>query len=261
MSQIPQIFNRNKVRLHRDRACHKISGHDFLLEENAGRIGERLKDINREFAAVLNIGCGTSYLSQYLKTELLVNQDLSEIMAGKAGATAIVADEEKLPYAPESFDLVISNLAMHTVNDLPGALAQIKYSLKKDGILLASIYGISTLRELQQVMIEVESEEYGGASPRVSPFTDVQTLGSLMQRVGFISPITDSELIRVSYDNVIDLMHDLRHMGEANALIKGSRPLTRDILAKADMRYKELFPDGDGGIMAGFDVITITGFK
>jgi NADH dehydrogenase [ubiquinone] 1 alpha subcomplex assembly factor 5 len=262
VNKVPEIFNRKKVQRHRQRASIVISEHDFLINEVAGRVLERLDDISREFESILNIGAIgniSELLNRKSETKLLVNQDLSDGMLQKSSGLKVVADEEKIPFANGSFDLVISNLCLHWVNDLPGALVQIRQLLKPDGLFIASMYGLDTLTELRQVMAEVEVAKLDGISPRVSPFTDVKTLGALAQRVGFALPVADSEVIKVSYNNIIELMHDLRGMGEANALCKSGRPLNRSLIAEMDAVYKQKFSDGENGIVATFNVINITG--
>jgi NADH dehydrogenase [ubiquinone] 1 alpha subcomplex assembly factor 5 len=259
MNKIPQIFNRKKVLLHRQRASGE---HDFLVNEVASRMLERLDDMSREFIAVLNIGAAgniSHLLAKKAGVKLLVNQDLSQAMLKNASGLKVLADEEKIPFAANSFDLVTSNLCLHLVNDLPGSLVQIRQLLKPDGLFIASMFGLDTLYELRQVMAEVEMESLSGMSPRIAPFTDVKTLGALAQRVGFALPVADGEVIQVSYTNVIELMHDLRGMGEASALVKSGRALTRDLIARIDGVYKDKFGDGEGGIIATFNIINITG--
>ena len=148
-----EIFDRRAVRAHRDRAAAGLGGYDFLFRAAAEGLAGRLADIRRNFAAVLDLGCHDGFLAEYLEpehgTELLVQCDLSEAMAGRAPGRRVAADEELLPFAPMSFDLVISCLTLHWVNDLPGCLVQARRALKPDGLFLAVILGGETLRELR----------------------------------------------------------------------------------------------------------------
>ena len=84
---------------------------------------------------------------------------------------------------------------MHGVNDLPGALIQIKRALKPDGLFMGCLLGGRTLQELRQALLEAESETMGGVSPRVAPFADLRDLGGLLQRAGFALPVIDSEIV------------------------------------------------------------------
>jgi NADH dehydrogenase [ubiquinone] 1 alpha subcomplex assembly factor 5 len=263
MSNIPIIFNRDKVKNYRNRAAKNVHNYDFLLNEVASRLLESLYDLKSGYKNILNIGCGSSLLAEALikncETKLLVNQDISVEMAKRARQTSVVADEEKMPYAQNTFDLVVANLTLHTVNDLPGSLIQIRKMLTKEGVFRATIFGAETLTELRQVLLEVESEISGGTSPRVFPFSDVKTMGSLMQRVGFVEPVADFDNIKISYENVYELLADIRGCGEANSLIKSGKVLNKRIMARLDEVYKEKYPDGDGGIISTFNITNITG--
>jgi SAM-dependent methyltransferase len=168
----------------------------------------------------------------------------------------VVADEEALPFAGASFDLVFSVLALQWVNDLPGTLVQIRRVLKPDGLLLAVIAGGETLGELRQSLAAAEAETDAGASPRVSPFVDVRTLGSLLQRAGLALPVTDIDRLTVRYASLAGLFRDLRAMGATNALIERRRaPLRRATLARANEIYAERFADADGHLRATFDLL------
>jgi len=138
----------------------------------------------------------------------------------------VVADEEFLPFAPESFDLVVSNLALHWANDLPGALLQLRQTLRPDGLFLAALLAEETLFELRDSLLAAEIEIAGGASPRVSPFAGLRDLGGLLQRAGFSLPVVDRDRIVVTYDTVMKLFADLRGMGETNAIRERRRHFT-----------------------------------
>ena len=109
------------------------------------------------------------------------------------------SDEEALPFADASLDLVVSALALQFVNDLPGTLIQIRRALKPDGLFMAALIGGDSLAELRTAFADAESEIEGGLSPRVAPFADVRELGALLQRAGFALPVVDSERLTVRY--------------------------------------------------------------
>jgi NADH dehydrogenase [ubiquinone] 1 alpha subcomplex assembly factor 5 len=139
-------------------------------------------------------------------------------MAAAGGGSCVAADEECLPFAPASFDLIVANLSLHWINDLPGALLQLRRTLKPDGLLLASLPVLGTLSELRSALIEAETEIAGGASPRVSPFPELRDCAVLLQRAGFVLPVADVEDIRLLYANPLSLLTELRAAGEANAI-------------------------------------------
>jgi SAM-dependent methyltransferase len=177
----------------------------------------------------------------------------------RAAGLRVVADEEFLPFAAGTFDLVASCLSLHWVNDLPGALIQLRHALRPDGLLLVSLLGGETLHELRAALLEAEAEVTGGAAPRVSPFADVRDAGSLLQRAGFALPVVDADTITVSYPNALALMRDLRAMGEANALAERRRGFSRrGVLLRAAARYEERFADATGRVPATFKIITLT---
>jgi SAM-dependent methyltransferase len=258
----PQVFDRHAVRLHRDRAAARFAEHDFLFREIGERLVDRLDDVNRRFPRVLDVGCRGGVLRDLLRrradVETVVGLDLSERMVRGAGTPAVVGDEELLPFADGSFDLVLSNLALHWTNDLPGALTQLRCALKPDGLLLAALLGGETLADLRACLLDAELAETGGARPRVSPVADLRDMGMLMQRAGFQLPVIDGDTITVSYPDAMALMRDLRGMGETNAIAERARaPTRRAVLARAAASYPK---DADGRITAAFHVIFLTGW-
>lgn len=267
MTDSMHVFDRKLVRQHRERAAPGFSGADFLIGESAARLADRLLDVSRVFPLALDLGCHAGGLGKVLeaspKIGALFQADFSPAMARAARARndrpAICADEEFLPFGPRCLDLVLSNLSLHWVNDLPGALSQIRMALKPDGLLLAAMFGAETLKELRGVLIDAEIEIAGGTAPRVSPFTDVRDAGNLLTRAGFSLPVVDAETITVTYSDMFKLMADLRAMGETNTVLERRRvPTRRDVFLRAAALYSERFSDGRGRISASFQIITMT---
>ncbi|MEE9479386.1 MAG: methyltransferase domain-containing protein [Kiloniellales bacterium] len=266
MDDAMQVFDRRLVRRHRDRAAPRLAEHDFLLREVAERLAERLEDVTRSFPLALDLGCHDGVLQRTLSgrgsVETMVQCDLSPAMAQAArrnGQPALAADEETLPFAEASFDAVFSLLSLHWVNDLPGALVQIRRALKPDGLFLAALLGGETLTELRGALMQAEIEEEGGAGPRVSPFADVAQAGGLLQRAGFALPVADVDSITVSYPDAFRLMQDLRGMGETNAVAAHRRTASRRAtLMRAAALYGERHADQDGRLPATFQVVYLT---
>lgn len=231
---------------------------------------ERLADTPHIFANVLDLGGHTGGLAQALAqrsgVEGVLVADMSAQMvahAQEAGLDAVVADEEALPFEPERFDLVASALSLHWVNDLPGALVQIRRVLRPDGLFLGALFGAGTLAELRTSLMEAESELTGGAAARVSPLPRLQDMASLMQRAGFALPVVDVEPVTVRYDNAFGLLRDLGGMGERAAFARGEeRPpgLSRRILSRMAEIYADRFSDADGRVRASFEVIYLSGW-
>ena len=174
----------------------------------------------------------------------------------------MVVDAEALPFAADRFDLVLSPMILHWVNDLPGTLVQLRDCLAPDGLLMLALPGGETLAELRQCLTRAELECEGGASPRVSPFADVRDAGSLLQRAGFALPVVDVDRITVSYADPLRLLRELGRMGEGNALLqRRPGPLRRLTLARACQLYGELFGDAEGRVSATFDILFMAGWK
>jgi len=256
------LFDRAVLRQRRDRAAQKRDA-DFLFDHTASFLAERLEDVTREFPYALDLssrhGPLLSTLRQRPGSVAVIRSDLSAAMLKQGDGPGFVADEEWLPIKDEAFDLITSNLALHWVNDLPGALIQIRRALKPDGLFLATVLGGETLAELRQVLLEAEAHITGGAAPRVSPFMDVRDAGGLLQRAGFALPVADIDRVRVSYPNALKLMSDLSAMGESNALVERStKPLPRAVIMEAARLYQDRY--GAEPLPVRFDVITLTGW-
>jgi SAM-dependent methyltransferase len=260
-----RVFDRRRLRLHRDRAARGLASHDFLLREVADRLADRLGDIKRRFTSVLDLGCHSGETTRATamlgNADAVVRCDLSYEMARRAGPCAVVADEEFLPFGENAFDLVVSNLSMHWINDLPGALLQLRRALRPDGLFLAAMLGEGTLAELRDSLMQAEIETRGGVSPRVSPFAELRDIGGLLQRAGFSLPVADRDRIVVTYDNAFKLFDDLRGMGESNALTDQPLHFTRrSVLMRAAEIYHARYGDADGRIPATFGIAFLHGW-
>jgi SAM-dependent methyltransferase len=262
-----RVFDRKLLRQRRRRAAANLGAHDFLLTEVGERLVDRLADVTRQFPLALDLGCRDGLLARTLAgrggIETLLQSDLSRRCAAGARrhGPAFVADEELLPIKSQSLDAILSNLSLHWVNDLPGALAQIRDALKPDGLFLASMFGAGTLHELRACLMEAELAESGGVSPRISPFAGLRDAAALLQRAGFALPVADSDTITVTYPDLFRLLADLRGMGEANLLLdRLKHPTRRTIFARAAALYHERFADADGKMRATFEILFLTGW-
>jgi SAM-dependent methyltransferase len=213
------IFDRAAVRRHRDRAAGRVGRVAPVLADAAERLLDRLDDTSRRFERALDVG-GRGVVAPLLRARGIgvISCDLSPAMAALNGGPAVAADEEMLPFAPGSFDLIIASLSLHWVNDLPGALIQLRRALAPDGLFLASLPALGTLAELRTALMAAEAGLSGGAAPRISPFPDLRDCASLLQRAGFALPVADVEDITLLYTDPLALLADLRAAGEANAI-------------------------------------------
>lgn len=257
------VFDRDVLNRRRDRYAPVAADHDFLLERVADDLVERLSIVTRSFPVAVNLGAYHGLLSRRIReldnVGLVIDAGASPRLLEQCEGPRVLVDEEILPFANGGLDLVVSGLSFQFINDLPGCLIQIRQALRPDGLLLATLFGGATLKELRHAWLVAESEVTGGASPRVAPFADVRELGGLLQRAGFALPVVDSEILTVTYSSPLALMQELRAMGASNALAgRHRKPVTRQLLARACEVYEELFATPDGRIPATFEFITLT---
>ncbi len=264
----PQIFDRTLHRARLSRAASRYADADFLKRRAVEDVIERLDAIKRDFPTAIELSARTGLLSSILrekgnpgKVGFLIEADLSSSMLGRSDGAKVVVDEERLSFSDRCADLVVSTMELHWVNDLVGALIQIRRALKPDGLFLGALLGGATLHELRHALTTADLELTGGAGPRISPFVDPGDAGDLMRRAGFALPVVDVDRVTVRYADPMRLLLDLRAMGETNVLLDRSRaPLTRSLLARGSEIYMERFAGADGRAPATFEIIGLTGW-
>lgn len=255
------VFDRIQIARQRTRNAAPGENRFFLFDWAVNQIEDRLSVIRRAFPVCVQVGARGKPLDQNrFGIETLVTTDLATALL-KNTRPAVVCHEDFFPFAHQSLDLVVSPLCLHTVNDLPGALLQIRQSLKPDGAFVAAMLGGETLYELRQCLAEAELSLSGGMAPRVAPFADKPQMGGLLQRAGFALPVVDSDIVTVTYESVFSLMQDLRRMGEGNAVQSRDRRFTRrDLFLRAGELYAERFSEPNGKIRASFEIIFLLGW-
>ncbi|KAG2073557.1 S-adenosyl-L-methionine-dependent methyltransferase [Suillus decipiens] len=275
---IYQVFDRATKRKQRDRAVSRDGGVgsrtvDYVRDEVADRMMERLLDIKRKFDTIVDLGSGPGHFSKLLEpektrkvlmidsSETTLNRDLDEEF--EVEVERVHADEENiLDILPRnSQEAIVSCLSLHWVNDLPGVLVQIKEALKPDGLFLGAMFGGDTLFELRTALQLAEIDREGGISPHISPMTDTKDISNLLSRAGFTLLTVDIDEVRVGYPSMWELLEDLRDMGESNAVVGRRHFLHRDTLAAASAIYKELHGNEDGSVPATFQIIYMIGWK
>lgn len=258
------IFDDDLILRHKRRAlAATVPGAAFLLDRAVEDLAERLSAVERRFTDAAALFCGTSatrdalLASGKVQSALRIEADAA-FLGGEPGA---VGNFDRIPLEPESIDLAVTLMSLHEANDVPGALIQIRRALRPDGLFLGAMAGGGTLAELRESLLAAETELYGGASPRVSPFTDVRDAGALLQRAGFALPVADVEPLTVRYASMFELMRDLRAMGASNALAARSRrPASRRLFVRAAEIYAERFSDPDGRVRATFATVWMSGW-
>lgn len=258
MDGVDQIFDRRTVRLHRDRAAATVGAVAEVLHEAAERLLDRLDDTTRRFTSALDIG-GRGIVAPMLRARGIptIACDLSARMATLSGGPCVAADEEWLPFAPDSFDLVVASLSLHWVNDIPGALIQLRRAMRPDGLLLASLPVLGTLAELRTALTGAEAAIAGGASPRVSPFPELRDCAGLLSRAGFALPVADAEDLRLLYADPLALLRELRAAGETNAVALRDRRVPPRTLFPAALAG---LPQSQGRVQTTLRIAVLTGW-
>lgn len=249
----PDIFDRTARRRRRDRIADRYHDHAFLREAMLDGIAERLGAVQREFTDVLDLGCFDGTFAPPPGARI-AHCDVGFAFARAVGG--VQADEDRLPFADRSFDLVVSAGILDQVGDLPGALTLIRRCLRPDGLFLGAFFGGSTLITLKRAFRAAEADR---PAPRVHPMVELRSAGDLLMRTGFALPVADVETLTVRYAGIGRLLDDLRGMGASN-LLRGRAPLTRGALARAAKAFAAA-ADPDGRTAERFDVVFVTGWS
>ena len=265
MSDEALLFDRALLRTRRARFAPEIKMREFLLAHVAREIVERIELMLRPFPLALDLGAYHGLLGRKVaelpSVKTVVFAESALAFAALCPRPALVCDEDLLPFKAASINLVVSGLALHRVNDLPGALIQIRRALAPDGLFMAALLGAGALGELREVLLEAEVEAEGGASPRVSPFGDVREYGALLQRAGFALPVADAETLTLRYASPREVMREVRALGGGNVLLARSRkPLSRQVLERAEALYRERHATEDGLVRASYEIVYFTGW-
>ncbi|MGK6355634.1 class I SAM-dependent methyltransferase [Sphingomonas sp. DT-207] len=246
-----EIFDRRVRRLRRDRAAVGYADFAFLRDHMLDGIAERLHGVKRDFADVLDLGSFTG--SFQLAGARVARIDPGFAFARRAGG--VQADEDRLPFADSSFDLVVSAGVLDQVNDVPGALALARRVLRPDGLFLGAFLGAGTLSTLRACLRAAEAER---PVARFHPQIDVRSAGDLLGRAGFALPVADVETLTVRYASLANLFRDLRGMAATN-LLPGATPLPRETLARAAEAFAAR-ADADGRTAERFEIVYLTGW-
>lgn len=261
------LFDKHAWKMQRERAAAGFAQVDFLKRIAAQRVADKIADTTRSFEVACDLG---GHHGEVMQEVALVRaiphwvmQDVSPRMLEQVDALLKVqADEEWLPYAEASFDVITSALGMHYANDMAGVLAQALRCLRSEGLFIGVVFGGQTLWELREVLSRAEVEITGGVSPRVASFVDVRDAGDVLARVGYQLPVADSEHLTITYADMFALMRELRAMGESNILDKRQKSCTRRaIVMRAAELYQQIHADAEGRIQVTVELVTLTGWK
>jgi NADH dehydrogenase [ubiquinone] 1 alpha subcomplex assembly factor 5 len=256
---VQQIFDFDALVKHRDRAARRLATVLPVLEELAERLLDRLDDTTRRFGKALDLGGRGAVAPALAARGMMVDSaDFSAAMATRAGGRPIILPgPADFGLAPETYDVILAPLSLHFLDDLPGALIQLRRALKPEGLLLASLPVLGTLHDLRLALLEAEEALTGKVSPRISPFPELRDCAGLLQRAGFTHPVTDIEELNFLYANPLALLHELRDAGETNALHGRSRTIPPRALFPAALAA---LPREDGRMAVKLCMAVLTGW-
>ncbi|MEJ7934134.1 methyltransferase domain-containing protein [Sphingobium sp. AN558] len=251
------IFDRRLRTLRRDRMVAGFSDHDFLYIAMLHELLDRLADVRRDLPRALVIGCPDGSAKAALEA---MGKQVFCVDPGYAAARAaggVQADEDALPFADDSFDLVMACGTLDSVNDLPGALILMRRVLKPDGLMLAAFTGAGTLPRLRAALMAGEGDR---AAPHIHPQVDIRSAGDLLTRAGFAMPVADGETLTVRYGDILALMHDLRGMGAGNILAARPAMIGREAMMAAASHFSAA-ADPDGRTAEQMAIVYLSGWK
>jgi SAM-dependent methyltransferase len=255
------LFNRKLLKQNRNRVLNKFAEADFIHRETAEIITQTILDCKRNFANILEIGARSGDLGKKI-AQLKIAQNLIQTDLAINFAPDLVMDDEFPCFKEQCFDLILSNLNLHFINEIPQNLVAIKKLLKPEGLFIASFFGEENLKELKNVFLQTEQEIYGGITPRTAPNIDVKTAGMLLQKAGFVDVVAEKHSFEVEYFYIKKLFEDLKNMGEANILNERSRKfMTKNFLFNLTNCYQKLYCRGNKKYLATFEIIILTGWK
>ena len=253
------LFNRKKLRRSRVRAMN-YDIPNFIYEHTAQDLISRLDEINRQFKSILILTKNKNFISTKSLTKKIKDPLIVSPISLSNKKAIMIEDEEYLPFQENSFDLILSDLMLHASNNLKSSLEKIHALLKPDGLMLCSMFGSETLRELRSCLLAAEEQFKEKVYPRIHPFTDIRTAGDILQSSGFKLCVADDTTIKVPTKDVYQLVKLIRSMGENNYLNIDKPNISRNIWNKTSELMKDVTPTEDG-VMSTFQILTLTGWK
>lgn len=235
-----------------------------VLQQLVGKaLLDRLQGIRYQPQTILDLGCGTGYMAAYLKinypkakiigldkaTGMLKQAITREKKAGDSIANWVSGCAENLPFNDNSFELVYSNLVLHWSVDFNQSLKEIHRILKPGGLLLFSMVGPDTLKELRCAWGEVDDKSH------VHMFADMHDVGDSLLQIPFADPVMDVDYFTLLYSDPIALMKELKALGVQNLAIDRPRSLTTKGALKKLLQSYGAFRNASGKFPATWEII------
>jgi len=272
---VTERVNKKILAIHFSKSAANYDKFALLQREIAFQLVEwaHWKDeFQPERARVLEIGCGTGFLTRFLAEKLkpasCLAIDLARGMLERARSKLdrrcspvrlLQADGEELPFSPGSFDLVASSTAFQWFNALEQSLAGIRLALRPGGRLLFATLGRDTFRELKeayrtsagQMGIKLTPSRYG------PPLPGAHELENFVSSAGFEKPVLKREIKYEFFPSARDYMQSIKNTGSNNPNYRPmSLPVERDLIKKTIDFYDKRFRV-DGRVYASYEVIFV----
>jgi NADH dehydrogenase [ubiquinone] 1 alpha subcomplex assembly factor 5 len=265
------LFDRKLLRQNRRRFAQKFHEHNFIHHAIADILLENIEAQNCKFENALEI----SAMDNYITDNIIKNKNVERVFCSLVDEKQLynaqekgfrdsvaICDDEFLPFKPEKFDLVLSNLNLHHINIIPQFLADVKRILRKNGVFIASFFGENNLFDLKKAVFDAENEVLGQISPRFMPTIDVKNAANLLQKAGFANPLSSLEIIEVEYENVAKLLQDIKFMAQGNILLKRDKKfINRKFFDEILKNYAIINSLGEKKVKARFEIVVMVGWK
>lgn len=259
------LFDFHLIQMRKQRASKNWTQHAFLHRAASSDLLDRLKDVKKEFQSALIYNDVEGYLNENIGS--LLHPNSSVVMGGftdfqrpsPASVFQIIYDENNWPFGESKFDLIVTHLAHHLLNNPFRTFQIIQKSLKNDGLISGCFFGEHTLDHLRNALFETESSLNMGHAPRVHPFMTMDKVAHVLNEIGYRYVVVDKSKYTVEYKDLSSLIADLRGMGETNALNQQHKvPLTRSFLKTFETHYSRTH---QGLYPLTFEIIYFAGWR
>ena len=256
-------LDKKKIIFYFNRAAASYDSVAALQPTVGNTLLQRLAGIRLQPQTILDLGCGTGQASLRLQstypTAQIIAFDKAAAMLKQGQYKApsvhnarlhwLNGEAESLPFRNHSIDLVYSNLMLHWSNDFAGTLSEIKRILKPNGLLLFTLVGTDTLKELRSCWAQADNR------PHVHVFPDLHDIGDILTQVNFSDSVLDIEHFTLRYATVVDLMRDLKQLGAQNTATERHRALTSKKALRTVVDAYECFRDSQGKLPATWEIV------
>jgi malonyl-CoA O-methyltransferase len=251
------VIDKKMMRRSFSRAAAGYDATAVLQREVCTRMLERLDYIKMKPARLLDAGSGTGWGGRQLAAKYpdaqIIALDIAigmlqtaqsrsgwwKKLFGGGRQMAVCGDVEALPLAPNSIEMVWSNLAVQWCNDLPATFVELHRVLKVEGLLMFSTLGPDTLKELRLAFNGVDGHNH------LNRFADMHDVGDMLVQAGFSEPVMDMEYMTLTYDDVRGVLQDLRGIGAHNATQgRGQGLMGKNAFALLLENYEKLRREG-----------------